>query len=209
LLIFVLGGCFDFEFDLFSDMDFMPGISVHSLYAKDEPIFDEDLLGIWIGEEGFFKFEEGEDANSYNLSIKDDEEECTLTAHLVKIDEQFFLDLSHSRLESDTCIVNHMLSVPAHLFAKINKNKSTLEMQIMSPATLLEDDPNLLKHEMVNRNILLTASSRQLQQFVIEHVDDANILTEWLILERLKPEDIYEPNSLEWNEINLRLIEKK
>jgi hypothetical protein len=70
----------------------------------------------------------------------------------------------------------------------------------MRTLDILESDPNLLKHEVVKDNILLTASTKQLQEFVEKHISDENFFEEKLILKRLDAEDANEPNDIEPNE---------
>ena len=51
---------------------------------------------------------------------------------------------------------------------------------------LLKEEPGAVKHELVEDGIILTASTEQLQQFVLKYADDERVFSEETILTRSK-----------------------
>ena len=51
---------------------------------------------------------------------------------------------------------------------------------------LLKEEPNAIKHELVEDGIILTASTEQLQQFVLKYADDERVFSEETTLTRSK-----------------------
>jgi hypothetical protein len=65
--------------------------------------------------------------------------------------------------------------VPAHTFVKVDETGETLRVRIMDPdkvKKMLEKQPVLLKHEVVDNDVLLTAGTKELQEFIKRHPDD-------------------------------------
>jgi len=74
-------------------------------------------------------------------------------------------------------------------------------MRMMSPDTLakmLKSGPNLIKHEILeeqDRRIVLTASTKELQEFMKKHANDKDLFAEPSNLTRLEPKEPNEPNN--------------
>jgi len=211
LLVLLLSGCFDLNLDLDLRVHLIPGLSLHPLYTEDELIFEEKLLGTWTKdeEEIKFKFENAKDneQNSYDLTFSDGNRKGKFTAHLVKIDEMLFLDVypQDLDLERETLDLRQFLTVPAHMFIKIEQIEPRLRFLILDPdkiEEMLDVLPNLLKHEIVKEYyLLLTASTKELQEFMKEHANDEDLFGEASDLERLELQDPNEPNAIDPNDI--------
>jgi hypothetical protein len=52
---------------------------------------------------------------------------------------------------------------------------------------MLKDDPNLLKHEQIDDAIVLTASTEQLQKFMVEYANVKDVFGEAMDMKRLEP----------------------
>jgi hypothetical protein len=63
--------------------------------------------------------------------------------------------------------------------------------------TLLKEDPNAVKHEIVEGKPVLTASTKELQAFVLKYADDERLFSEETVLSRKKPEEPADPNRIE------------
>ena len=216
LIMLFLSGCFNFDIDL-SDialkMDFLPGVSLHRLYTEDEVIFDENLLGSWGEEEEenkfVLRFEKADDADAYNLTVNIDKMTGQFIAHLVKIEKMLFLDVVPQKRDFLSRELHQHLLVSAHLFVKIEQIQPTLRLRIIDAdkiEEMLENDPNLLKHEFLEdihvvtkksetekmklavkeNSLLLTASTIQLQEFMKKHADDKDLFDEQPELSRIK-----------------------
>ena len=178
----VLVGCIDLDLDLdfdlsdiadiiVAEMGFVSGISVHRLYEEDDLIFDEKLLGTWVDESGTtFAFDKAEEPNAYVFTVSDANTQGKFVAYLVKIDEMLFLDISPENPAEDSISFQQLLNVPCHMFMKVEQIEPGLRMRWVYFVSLIEDNPNILKHEVVGEsNILVTASTRELQEFLKQH----------------------------------------
>ena len=61
---------------------------------------------------------------------------------------------------------------------------------------LLTEDPNAIEHTKIEDKLLLTASTKELQAFVLKFADDKRVFTDEIILSRQKTKspDNPEPN---------------
>ena len=181
---------------------FAPGVvSIHPLFEERDLRFEPLLLGSWSGdnqdEKGTFR-KAGE--KGYELVItkieKDpatkEEPSESYTVRLVELAGQRFLDWSsrYSRLGS----------IPGHLFFKFQLDEDVLRL------TLLDD--TWLEHKVVDQRFLtyaqascgtqkgpvvLTASTRELQNLVLSHAQDAAVFKEEIKLRRMQePESALE-----------------
>ena len=111
----------------------------------------------------------------------------------------FFMVPTHTFMKID-CIeplqaVSKCLSegeqIDADSLKKLSANHdSVLKLRLTGAEEfekLLEQDPNAVKHEKLeNDAIILTASTRQLQEFVLKHADDKRLFTDATVLLRRK-----------------------
>ncbi len=150
--------------------------SLHPLYNDKTLIFKEELVGKWMGDDGgFWQFTRAGE-NEYELRICDEKEEIgRFSAHLLEIEGLMFLDLfpdSKPLEDMDDFYKIHIL--PVHTFMKVDRINPNLQLRMVDYEkieNMLENDPNLIKHEIVDDRIVLTASTEELQNFVIKHVE--------------------------------------
>ncbi len=190
LLAAILGGC-------------VP--SLHPLYTDKDLTFEEKLSGSWSDSEQIWKFEGDSEEKSYELIILDkDLKKGEFTAHLVKIDNMLFLDLFPEKpgLQAHDFYKFHLLRV--HTFVRVEQIEPTLQMQMMNPDTIkqmLKNDPNLIKHEIVEEDrIILTASTEQLQKLMKKHANDEDFFGDTTEFKRLQLQEPNEPNDINLNE---------
>jgi hypothetical protein len=82
----------------------------------------------------------------------------------------------------------HLL--PVHTFMRLEPIGSTLKMAPMNPEwidDLLEDDPDAIGHERQEDRVVLTASPKELQAFVIKHESTPDAFGELSNLRRREP----------------------
>jgi hypothetical protein len=173
VLILVLGmtGCFV--------------LSVHPLYFEKDLIFEPGLVGTW-GEKEHEKdlselwiFKELED-KSYRLIIRDGDDEGMFEAHLLNLGEYQFLDLYPEEPESSSEFYN-MHVIPAHSFMRVSLEGHVLRLAFFDLDWLkknIEQNKVTIKHERRDDTIVLTASTEELQKFVLEHVEEAFLFEE-------------------------------
>jgi hypothetical protein len=145
--------------------------SLYELYTEDTLVFDPKLVGCWQTEKGeLWCFARRQETNSYDLTIVEEgEKRSFLLAHLVQIGSNRFLDLypkEFKRPDMGGWQEYHLQ--PVHTFYWVEATEPNLVLAAMMPDAmekLLEEKPTLLKHEIVNERLILTAPTRQLQEF--------------------------------------------
>ncbi|HCO94185.1 MAG TPA: hypothetical protein DIU00_09575, partial [Phycisphaerales bacterium] len=191
LLVLLLAGC-------------LP--SLHELYTDEILIFEEGLVGKWRADESStWQFRQAGE-KEYELRIYEAEEDLgRFEAHLVKIKGMMFLDLypdSEFVKDLDDFYKWHLLAV--HTFMKVDQIEPNLRLRIIDyeeVTDILEDNPDAIKHEVVDERIVLTAKTGQLQEFVVAHVDtifgdDSDDSVDMIRLEPLYTDDnlAFDPN---------------
>jgi hypothetical protein len=150
--------------------------SLHPLYNDKTLIFKEELIGKWMGDDDvLWRFTRAGD-KEYELRIREDEKEVgRFSAHLTQIEGLMFLDLYPDDEQlKDLSDFYKMHILPVHTFMKVDQINPNLRLRMIDyekVEKMLEDDPNLIKHETVEDRIVLTASTEELQNFVVEHVE--------------------------------------
>jgi hypothetical protein len=94
-------------------------------------------------------------------------------AHLAKINGVMFLDLFPAELNGkmNEYYVLHFRAV--HSFLLVEQIEPRLRMSSMDLdwlETLLEQNPEAVRHETVNGEIVFTATTQELQTFLLKHV---------------------------------------
>lgn len=163
--------------------------SLHPLYTDEELIFEEKLIGKWSEESNVWEFRAGE-PNTYQMRVFDGQE-GRFVAHLVKLGDMLFLDIfpdSETLGEPQDFYGFHIL--PVHTFMKVEQIEPKLQLRAMNydkVSKMLQEDPNLLKHEVVDDRIVLTASTEQLQEFIIKYANEEGVFAEATELARRQP----------------------
>ena len=198
LLAVLLGGC-------------VPLFSLHPLYTEKDVVFKQELVGVWADPndpESTWEFKrKGESKGAYQLIVHlEDEAKGLFDAHLVNLKGKLFLDVfpaeegfeeTMESLEkatkdpnSNVWAANFFFLVPVHTFIKVDLTESTLKMQLTDDELmekLLEQDPNAVKHAVLDENrIVLTASTKELQAFVLKYADGEKLFEEPGVLKRTK-----------------------
>ena len=187
MLAVLLGGC-------------VPILSLHPLHTEKEVAFDEKLLGTWVQDnnEGTWEFKRAEEPNNaYKLIFSDKEDQKgSFVAHLVKLKNKLFLDLYPAELpwkedepNKMDWAYNSLFLVPAHTFLRIHSIEPKLKMGWITDDVmkeLLKENPNAVKHTFVDDRAVLTASTKELQAFVLKYGDDSEVFSAKIILSRKK-----------------------
>ena len=183
----LLGGC-------------VPVMSLNPLYTKDNVVYDDKLLGTWVddpnGPEMTWHFESvDKPKNAYKLTFtSEDGLKGSFVAHLVKLRDDLFLDIFPDKAPWDledpnesAWPYNALLLIPAHTFVKIDSVGPRLKMRLMLETELkkmLEEDPDIIAHVTVEDRPVLTASTKELQAFVLKYADSDKLFSGEISLER-------------------------
>jgi hypothetical protein len=189
LMAALLGGC-------------GPVMSLHPLYTEKDIVFEERLLGRWVDDpnspETTWEFNRIEEPNNaYNLVFSDEEgKKGSFVTHLVRLQNRLFLDVYPSEPpwemeDSDKSELpyNSFFLIPAHTFIKIDFKGSKLKMGLTNEEELkklLNEEPNAVKHTFIEDKLILTASTKELQSFVLKYADDKRVFKSEIVLGRKK-----------------------
>ena len=147
--------------------------SVLPIYGDDDLIFDPALVGVWTTEDSSEVYIVTAGTGrmprfSYEVEFID--EECDrgrFIMQLVSLGGSKFLDVYPVERDDEG------LLLPAHVFFWIDEQVgSTAMLRTMNPDWLkqyLEEDPDGIAHVEVSDDIVLTATTPELQRFYFEH----------------------------------------
>lgn len=171
MMTLMIGGCLDLDLsDIVSEMDFLPGVSVHQYYDQNDIVFEEKLLGSWGDKKSGCRFEKTEEEKSYYMLFKDDDKtRGKFEAVLFKLEDMLFLDIRPAKMDVNEVEMQRFLLVPTHAIIKINQIEPELKIQMPPDPDMI----NSLKHEKVGDDgLLITASTEELQEFIKKHAKD-------------------------------------
>jgi hypothetical protein len=155
--------------------------SLHPFYTDEDLTFDSRLLGSW-GSKGDATIERWVfkvlGPKTYHLEITENEGKTgDFEAHLLKLGAHLFLDLIPRTMKPDPSqadLVNWSL-IPGHLLARVYQIEPTFKMALVDFKWLegfLKANPGALAHRVSRDELVLTAGTRELQQFVLAHLAD-------------------------------------
>jgi hypothetical protein len=159
--------------------------SWNPFYTEKDLTFDPALVGAWRPVEakesskeawGFSKAGD----KLYELAQTDEEgRKAVFDARLFKLKDHLFLDLYLTKIEGDDLKVNAWASLsllPAHLLLRLEQIKPALKLAVMNPDWIqnyLKKSPDAIAHRIVSDgNVVLAASTDELQRFILAHLDD-------------------------------------
>jgi hypothetical protein len=174
--------------------------SLHPLYTDKDVVYDPKLIGVWSDpnskDTGTWEFRAAE-PNNYKMIYTDkDKAAGTFGVYLVRIDEMLFLDLFpiDPNLPQNGFYQLHL--IPAHTFMKVDQIEPTLKLRFMD-SDIFEKKPDLLKHEVLDhegsKKLVLTASTKELQEFMRKHANDKDVFGEPSNMKRVLPPDSNKP----------------
>ncbi|MCK4291989.1 MAG: hypothetical protein KAY65_02235 [Planctomycetes bacterium] len=195
LLAVLMGGC-------------VPVLSLHPLYTKENVVFKQELLGTWTDPNApkvtweFKRADESETA--YKLIFSDEDgRKGSFETHLVKLEDRLFLDLYPDEFPCDLedpnkvdWPYNAFFLVPVHTFIKVDSIEPALKMRLTldnKMEQLLKENPKAVKHTVLEDKPVLTASTKELQAFVLKYADDERLFGDPIVLKRIKAKDPQKP----------------
>jgi hypothetical protein len=155
--------------------------SVNPFYTEKDIVFDQRLVGEWqTGDTNSniqtWKFEKSEDS-AYKLVVTEKEgKTSSLDAHLFKLKDQLFLDIIANDLkfapEQGDLVTASMIA--GHLLLRVPKLDTQLQLAYCDYDWLgkyLDENPTALAHRRENKAGVLTATTKELQAFMLQHLD--------------------------------------
>jgi len=167
--------------------------SWNPLFTDKDLIFDPKLIGTWKGDrEGVWKFEKDGDKH-YKLSYSDEQGKATFIAFLLKIEGRQFLNLFLEDGYDKDLQMNGLAwltLVPVHLFLRVDEIGTSVKMAMVDSRWLhryLKENPRAIAHLSHPNRDLLTAETKELQEFVLKHAEGKGLFGDSFILERKPP----------------------
>ena len=162
--------------------------SVNPFYTDKDVIFATSLLGEWQvkdkeDEPQHWRFERG-NGTDYALTVRDDEgKEGEFKATLFKLKDHQFLDLLPTECEYATNQADLVAfsMFRGHLLVHVAQMEPELRMAFFDFEWLadhLKENPKALPHGGED-GLVLTASTRQLQRFVLRHLEEGALFSDY------------------------------
>ena len=178
----------------------VPVVSLHPFYTKENVVFDKKLLGTWVDDQNepdtIWRFESiDEPKNAYKLIFTgEDGLKGSFVTHLVKLKDHLFLDVFPSEMPWDMEEPNEtdwpynlLFMIPAHTVIKVDAVGDELKLRLMLETQLeklLEEDQDAIAHIEIDDRPVLTASTKELQAFVLKYADTDKLFTDEIVLKR-------------------------
>jgi hypothetical protein len=185
LMIFFITGCFV--------------KSLHPFYRENELLFKKELLGTWVGNDssvwqieqgmkttGLFKPRVPESA--YIITYTDKQGTARFSVHLFKLGNRLFLDFYPEEVESSNDLMASHL-VPMHTVARVNLTTDRMVINWFNEEWLIglfRQNKIRIAHEKIpyesgkdgddNFQVILTASTEDLQKFMLKYSEDPNAI---------------------------------
>ena len=82
---------------------------------------------------------------------------------------------------------NSLFLIPVHTFIKIDSFEPKLKMRLTNEEDLkklLKEKPDAVEHTFVEERLVLTASIKELQNFILKYADDKRVFKNEIVLGR-------------------------
>ncbi len=160
-VVAVLGGCIP--------------VSLNPFYGEKNLTFDPALVGLWgeSGDDTQISFQQSGKDSYCMIDLKTDST-LKFDIHLFTLGGKQFLDLYP---ESTGAAKNDLLDmhlIRAHSLVRVDQITPTLitaALNVEWLKDLLSKDPKALRHVIHNDQIVLTASTAEIQAFLLKHLD--------------------------------------
>ncbi|MBV6474059.1 MAG: hypothetical protein JPMHGGIA_02361 [Saprospiraceae bacterium] len=161
--------------------------SLNPLYTEKDLVFLPELLGTWTDPKSneIWTFDK-KSKTEYVLTHADSNYRANFRAHLVKIGETIFLDLFPVKQDAGDYLYQ-MHVFPVHTFSKLTTSKDQVTIAMLDLAWLeegLDSNELAIEHAKANGTTLLTASTEELQAFMLKYANDAAAFSDPLVLQK-------------------------
>lgn len=168
--------------------------SVNPFYATKQVVFEPSLVGEWRPQEDskdtqFWKFEPAE-GKAYKLTVTEEEgRQGEFVAHLFKLKQELFLDLipNDCKYATNEASLVAAAMIPGHLLIRVTQVEPELKLSLFDFEWLekhLKANPKALAHRAAGETIVLTASTRDLQRFVLKHLSEGELFESPTVMSR-------------------------
>jgi hypothetical protein len=154
--------------------------SLNPFYTEKDLVSDKRIVGEWIDKsesKEVWKFEEAEN-KGYKFTYTEKEGKTgEFDAKLFKLGKEYFIDLIPSKCDFATNQADLVAFAvfPGHLLIRVTQFEPELKLAFTDLDWLskaLEKDPSILQHHVEDKRVVLTASTKDLQKFVLKHLTE-------------------------------------
>ncbi len=160
----------------------VPQLSLQPLYTDDTLVFEPNLVGTWLEEngEGVFLFEPADD-NAYRLTVvideKGDYQSSTYAAHLARVGSEYYLDLAPSSEAYEGVFRKevHPSLLPGHIICWLRWEGESLEIRFLDDdwvERVVREGRLELSHIEIAGDVVLTGAPEELQELLEKYGDD-------------------------------------
>jgi hypothetical protein len=156
--------------------------SVNPYYTPKDAVFDARLLGTWRerdaqGQPQIWEFKHGRGKSCELTVIEPPGKRGQFTAQLFALKREQFLDIqpTGSAYPPDQAGLVGAAMFPGHLLLRVTQLEPELKLAACDYDWLekfLEQNPRALAHRRDNNRTLLVADTRDLQRFVLKHINE-------------------------------------
>lgn len=160
--------------------------SLNPFYTEGDLVSEPGLAGQWEAKDKnelqTWDFQPA--GRAYTLSVTDkDGKRGKFTAHLFKLKDQRFLDIIPAECDfaPDQSELVAFSMMPGHLLIRVAQIEPELKLAFVDYQWLekhLKNDPKALAHHREDDHLVLTATTRDLQRFVLRHGPDGGLFQE-------------------------------
>jgi hypothetical protein len=150
--------------------------SLHGVYTDEDLVFEPGIVGFWQLENSSQTWDfKKRDEKSFDLVFTDKlGQSGRFVAHLCRVEDTLFLDLFPWDEDADATAFYKYHLLPIHTVYMVKQTKPSLELVSMDLNWLkqhLADHPDDLSHSTYNKRTLITASTKELQKFLVARKD--------------------------------------
>jgi hypothetical protein len=163
--------------------------SLNPLYTERDLIYDNSLVGVWVDKETSetWAFSNGGRLEYKLLHTDEDGRNGEFSARLIKIEGKLFLDIVPIKtgFPQTDFFQSHFLTT--HTFMHVVPSESTVQIAVLESRwlkDLLEGNREAIRHEKINGEIVLTASSKEMQKFLLANLTTKEAFSQPLELTR-------------------------
>jgi hypothetical protein len=164
--------------------------SVSPYYTDKDLVFEPALVGDWVkaqsdGNDEVWKFDKSGD-RAYRFTLIETQKATVMETHAFKLDGQLFLDVFSLNQEVDV--------IPPHYLLKVTQLRPTLKFSQLDNGnlrSLLAKEPGAIAHHLLKTGdnpddvrVVLTASTAELQKFILKHLKTNDVWGEEMELRR-------------------------
>jgi hypothetical protein len=161
--------------------------SLYPLYTDSDLIRNPILAGNWVNGDSTetWEFMSASDSISYDLIQTEDEDSKHFEAYLLELDSVTYLDTYPDEEMKNDFYKIHL--IPAHIFGKIELWGDSLGLSLLDSDWLgkkIDKGEISIEHKMVDNNLVLTASTSDLQKLFSRYAHDPSAFSERTVLYR-------------------------